>query len=112
MAIGQDVRCDALRSLPAGSIVAGYTPIGTPFGHVGRMLLVSNFTNADLMVSFDGVIDHFPLKTNSDVIFDLTTNQFGTQGFFLSVGTQMNVKLIGVATTCSIYVTLLYARGS
>lgn len=111
MAIGIDLHCDPLRTLAAGSIVAGYTPIGTPFTRTGRILLVQNFTNEALMFSFDGVNDHFPLQKNSSFIIDVTSNQWGTNGYSLAIGTHMNVKRIGVATTGSVYVTLFYARG-
>ncbi len=113
MAAGIEIRAEEVDTLAFGSISASYTAIGDPFEHPIRILTIQNLTDATLMFSFDGVVDHIALPASGQVIFDATTNRVdNAQGFFFSVGSLMSVKRIGTPTSGSVYVSAFYARGS
>jgi len=108
MALGIELRVEALRTIAFGGISGTYAAIGTPFANPGRLLYIVNTTDVLLTFSYDGVIDHFVLPSNVSTIIDVCTNQSSTQGFYISTGTQLYVK--GAPTTGSVYVTYYYAR--
>lgn len=112
MAVAVVLRADAVRTLAAASVLAGYTAIGTPLDSPGRIYFIQNLTDALLMFSYDGVNDHFPLPSNGFKIEDVCANQIsGAPGFFIAVGTQFYVKQVGVPTTGSVYLSVEHARG-
>ena len=100
---------DTLRSLPSASIVVGYTSIGTALTKVGRIVHILNTTDAALMFSWDGRSDHFVLPAGGYMVIDLTTNQSGSDGFFLPVGSRLYVKQIGAPSTGSVYFSLVFS---
>ena len=104
------MRAEAVRTLAFGSIVAGYTQVGGKFTKVSRLLALQNFTDADLMLSFDGTVDHIPIRSNSSFILDVTTNKAKDDGFFVEVGTKISVKRIGIPTTGSFYISSIYGK--
>lgn len=113
MAASLELRSEAVRSVAFGSVGASYTPIGDQLDKPIRIMMIQNLTDALLMFSFDGVNDHFPLPANGFMLLDVTTNRLNdATGFYISKGTQMQVKQVGVPTTGSVYLTTLYARGS
>jgi hypothetical protein len=108
-----ELRAEAQRSLGFGSIGASYASIGTEIARPIRILIVQNLTNALLQFSFDGVVDHFVLPANGQFVLDITTNrEENAQGFYVSRGTNISVKRIGVPTSGAVYVSTMYARGS
>jgi len=113
MAASLELRAEAQDSLAFGSIVAGYTQIGTPFAHPIRIMMVQNLTDVLLQFSFDGSVDHFVLPAGGQMIIDATANQLSNvAGFFLSVGTKLSVKRIGTPSSGAVYLSTFYARGS
>ncbi len=104
------MRAEAVRSLAFGSIGASYAKIGTDLEFASRMLLIQNFTDADLMISFDGSVDHIPIKATSSFILDLTSNKTIDTGFFVEIGTKINVKRIETPTEGSVYISSFYGK--
>jgi hypothetical protein len=87
--------------------------VGAPFLHDARMVLVQNFTNADLWISdipVDG-FEKFPIASRSYLLFDFASNRTD-QGKSLSVakGTQWYTSGIEDPTTGSIYLTVFYGE--
>ena len=74
------------------------------------MLLIQNFTNASVMMSFDGLTNHFPLLNYSHIILDIASNKTREGGFYLSEGQRLYVTQIGVPTTGSVYLTVFYGK--
>lgn len=97
------------RSLAFGSIVAGYTGVGTSITEAVRIFEVFNLTDALLQFSLDGVDDHFVLPSNGYKIIDVTGNMVDRQGYYVAEGTRLYVKRIGVPTTGSVYLSCCYA---
>ena len=106
-------RAEPVRSLAAGSIVAGYAKVGTPVTHAIRQFLIQNMTDAAVMLSFDGVNDHFPLPAGGFFIDDISSNRStSVQGWFLAQDSQLWVKRLGIPTTGSVYFSALYGADS
>jgi len=110
MAHSQAIRLvpESVRSLAFGSIGAGYTGIGTSITNPVRILHIQNLTDAELMFSYDGVNDHFPLPTNGFLLLDITANKSREQGYYLAEGTRIYVKEVGTPTTGNVYVCVYY----
>ena len=104
---------EEVRSLGHASILGGgaYIGIGTSIDHPARIMLVQNFTDADLMFSFDGITDHFPLLNKSHLILDISSNKTSQGGgFYLAEGQRLYVTQITAPTTGSVYLTVFYGK--
>jgi hypothetical protein len=110
MAIEIKVKFEPVRSRAFGDIGAAYMSVGTSTDHPARMVLIQNFTDADLMFSFDGIEDHFPIKKSSSFILDVSSNKTVDAGFFIEQGTKLYVKEIGTPTSGSVYFTAFYGE--
>lgn len=109
MALGRNLRVEAVRSLAFGSIVSSYAAVGTPATRADAILQFQNLTDADVMVSFDGVVDHFPLAAGAYFVLDVCTNKVTPDGMYLSIGTQFYVKyLTGAPSSGAFYISLYY----
>ncbi len=101
---------EPLRSLAFGSIVAGYTAIGTALANPVRILLLQNFTDKTLTFSFDGVDDHVVLSLGGYLLIDVTANKSLSGGFYLAQGKIIYVKRLGTPTTGSVYLSVFYGE--
>ncbi len=103
---------EPVRSLAHGSILGGgvYIGVGTEIDNPARMILIQNFTDADLMLSFDGINDHFPMLNYSHLILDITGNKTREDGFFLAEGQRLYATQISAPTTGSVYLTVFYGK--
>lgn len=107
------VQFDALRSLGFVEIAAGYTIVGTVFEHPIRLLLMQNYTDGDVSISFDGVNDHMVLSNGAQVVLDFASDASSVAGIWsLAIGDGVYVKQLGAApTTGSFYVSGAYGKG-
>jgi hypothetical protein len=105
------VAAEALRSLAFGSIGITYLPIGTPFEHPIRIVKIINTTNSDMIVSFDGINDHDYVPAGGFTLYDLTTNQNESAGWFFKIGTQVYIKYATAPASGSVFVVTLYGKG-
>jgi len=112
--MNQSIRllAETVRSLPFGSILAPgtYIGVGTSISNPARMILIQNFTDANLMFSLDGINDHFPMLQYSHIILDITGNKTRESGFFLAEGERLYVTQIDAPTTGSVYLTVFYGK--
>lgn len=99
---------ETARTLAFGAIAAGYMGIGTSFSKPIRILMIQNMTDASLMFSFDGINDHLPLPRDGYMLLDVATNKAKEDGLFISEGTRLYVKRIGIPTVGAVYVTTFY----
>ena len=105
------VRYEALRSLGFASIGVGYVAVGSAFSNPVRILKVTNFTDANLIISFNGIDDHDVVAANGFYLYDFGTNK-STSGGLLEqpAGERVYVRQEDVAPTLgNVYVTLVYA---
>lgn len=112
MAFSVLLEAEPVRELGWASIAGGgtYTAIGGAAAYPARMLLVQNFTDVNVMFSFNGVDDHFPLYQYSQFILDIASNKVVGNGFFLSRGQTLYVTQIGAPSLGSVYLSLFYGR--
>ena len=108
MAVGSQLRIEALRTLAFGSVAAGYTSVGTPLVNPAQILILQNSTDAEVMFSFDGVTDHLALNPAQALVIDIAANKTQTDGFFLAEGEVLFVKRIDIPTTGAVYFTNFY----
>lgn len=102
---------DTQKTLAFGSVVAGYTAVGTAFANPVRILMVSNTTDADLQFSIDGATDHFMLAAFSAAVFDISGNRSATTNELLfAAGLTVYVKRIGVPSEGAVYISSIYGR--
>lgn len=105
----QIVRFETLRSLAFGSISGTYAAVGTALIHSARVIGIDNTTDADMLVSFDGVNNHTILIAHSGKIFDFTSNRAEPVGNLeLPNHTAVYVKQVSAPSMGSVYVTSLY----
>lgn len=100
---------EPVRSLAFGAISGTYAGIGTSITNPARIVLIQNFTDAALMISQNGVNDHYPINANSSILLDVSSNQAQGQGGFVAAGTRFYAKQVSAAATSgSIYLTVFY----
>ncbi len=107
-------RADVLRSLAFGGISGTYATIGTPLTVNWRVFRITNNTNGDLFISFNGTDDNFFVPASSFVLYDLSANVAPvteSDTFVLQIGTQFYAKQSTAPTSGSVYIEGLYARG-
>lgn len=101
-------------SLGFAGVLAGYSPLvnaaatsAIPFP--ARLVLVQNYTDADIMVSYNGIDDHYPLKSGGVVIFDYCSDSAtNVTGLFIPTNTIFYAKrLAGAPTSGSVYVSVV-----
>lgn len=104
------IQFENIRSLGFASISNTYMGVGTSFVNPVRLIKVTNLTNEDLLISFDGVDDKDVIAAGSAFIYDYGSNK-GDVGGVLSqeAGERVYVKYINSAPTSgSLYVTVIY----
>ena len=101
---------EPVRTLAAAAISAAYAGIGSAFANPVHWFMVQNFTDEPIMISWDGINDHFPLPANGYVIMDVASNKTLTGGsFMIAQGTRFYVKaLSSLPLTGSVYVSIFY----
>ena len=103
------VNFDTLRSLAFGSISGAYAAVGTAFNFPARLIKIANNTNADIIVSFDGINDHDFVASDGFVLYDYCTNQSAVGGYLEQAkGTVVYVKEASAGPSSgSVYVTAI-----
>lgn len=102
-------QAEPVRSSAFGSILVGYTGVGTVLDHPIRQFIIQNLTDEAVMFSFDGVNDHFPLPAGGLLIDDVSSNQsHSAQGWYLAQGTRLYVKQLGAPTVGAVYFSVFY----
>lgn len=108
--LGIRLMAEPVRTEAFGDIGAAYSAIGTPLDHEARIVLIQNLTDESVMISMDGVNDHFPLPENGYIILDVCTNRSTTSEFYIAKETQFYVKeLSGSPTLGAVYLSVFYA---
>ena len=106
------IRFENLRILYAGSVsVFVPTAVGLPFANPVRMLKITNLTDANLLISFNGVDFHDVVTERGFCLYDYGSNKADQPGFLeQALGDRLYVQAITAApTTGAVYVTVIYA---
>lgn len=96
-------------SLGFASISGTYASVGSGLLNPSRLLIFQNLTNANIMLSWDGVHDHMPLSANAAIIMDVMTNKSNQSGALsVQAGQKFYIKEIGTPTSGTFYITSFY----
>jgi len=108
------IRYEPLRTLAFGGISGTYAGVGIAFANPVRMLKITNTTDANLLISFDGVNDRDIIPAGTIEVLDYGSNSASPVGQLdQSVGDRVYVKQSGgAATSGSVYVTVIYASAN
>lgn len=101
---------ETIRTLGFASIGAAYMGVGTEIDHPARMIVIQNFTDVQLMFSFDGVNDHLTLPTLGQIVLDIAANKTREQGFYIAEGDRLYVKEVGNPSSGSVYLSVFYGK--
>jgi hypothetical protein len=105
------IRYDPLRSLPIASISGTYAGVGSVFTNPPVAIKINNPTNANLLISYDGITDNDFVAANSAFVFDYNSNKSNQAGVAQQpAGDRVYVKLeAGAPTTgLAVYATVIY----
>lgn len=83
---------DALRSIDSATFTGAYQAVGVPLTRRIRLVKFLNNSSVPVTVSWDGVTDHDYIPANSFALYDVTTNELFSQGWFVANKTQFYVK--------------------
>ena len=104
-------RADILRTTAFGSITGTYSIVGPSVTHNLRIFRITNTTDADLILSFDGVNDNLFIPQGSFVLYDLSANAPPTN-LIMSIGTVFYIKYnSGAPTSGGVWIEGIYAKG-
>lgn len=90
---------EAVREAAFGAIGVAYAAMGTAIAGPARIIAISNATDADIYISFDGTNDHLRLAANSFKLIDIATNRTNLDDFLLANGTIIYQRRVAGAPT-------------
>jgi hypothetical protein len=105
------VQFDPIRTTTCAVIAAAgalYQVIGAKYQYPIRLLKITNKTNADLVISFDGIDAHDIIPMNSYCLYDFGSNMATQTGHLeLQGGTQVYARCLVIpgAPAGSLYIT-------
>ena len=108
----QLAKYEALRSLAFGSIPTGsWAAVGTPYANPARIIKLTNTTNGNILISYDGVTTHDIMVAGTQEIIDYSSDKSNQAGVLeQQANTQLYVQYTGSAPTSgNFYVTVIYA---
>lgn len=107
------IQFEEIRSVAFGDISGAFVAIGNPFEHPIRVVKVVNTTNAEVIISYDGLTEHDVLPSGSFTLYDWCANKSDPAGgAFQAVGTQVWVLSDGSPSSGNVYVVAAYATGA
>jgi len=113
MSLGSRFYMEPLRSLAFGSIGAAYVSVGTSLSAAARSFLVQNLTDVTLIFSWGEDIDNFVLPTNTQFVYDSSSNKTHTEENLLAERTALFVKQdLAAPTSGSVYFSVFGSEGS
>jgi len=110
--VSTNIGIDVCKVLNWSAIDVDYWPIGTPSDYEGRLLLLQNWTDADLWFSDDPAVltGKFPLKAGDRIVLDCSSNQTYGRGLFWPQDATLYVKQLSVPTAGDVYLTIFYGN--
>ena len=110
-ATAQRIKFEELRSLAFGSITGPYVGVGAPFANPVRLLKVTNLTDADLVISFNGITDQDIVSAHGGFVYDYASNKMDPANHLEQpVGDRIYVRVLTtLPTDGGVFVTVIYA---
>lgn len=108
--LAKRAKFETLRSIAFGSISGTYTAIGSALTNPARLIKITNLTDADMLISIDGINNHDVIPSLGFSLYDLASNRTNLSGSLdFQIGERFYVKQISAPTEGSVYLTVLYA---
>lgn len=105
-------KIDPLRSLAFGGISGTYATLGSAFEHLARIIVISNNTEGDMIVSDDNTVveGKYFVAAGSFILIDIQANQNDNfdDKYVLPIGTQFYVKQLTAPVSGSVYLAMMY----
>lgn len=111
MAYGTRATFDSIREVAFGSITASFTALGSALSNHGRVIKLTNGTNAPIYVSIDGVNAFDKIPANGYLLIDFATNRIRDDGLFIAIGTQFYIRYDTAPTSGAFWMSTVYAEG-
>lgn len=99
---------ETLRSIDSATFTGSYQTLGTVLSFPSRVLKITNDSNTDITLSWDGVNDHEFIPAGSFILLDFTANAVSDSTLVAVAGTQFYVK--GSVGTGGVYLSSYFAR--
>lgn len=103
---------DTMRSIAFGSISGTYAAIGSALTVEPRILVITNNTDADMIISDDNTVSagKFILPTKTALTLDLTANMNpeNDDTFLMGKGGSVYVKQVSAPSSGSVYLSIVY----
>lgn len=110
MSLGIRMLAEPLRSISNTGISGVYAPVGTALAHPERIIKLYNSTDADMLISLDGINDNDILPSKGFLLLDICANKAKDDGFYLGQDTVVWARqAVGAPTVGSVYLTVFYS---
>lgn len=107
----QIVSFDNVRSLAYTGISSSYAAVGVPLTQAVRLICFTNNTDGDMFFSDDGVNEKLFVAAGNFKLFDLTTNRFKFQTYWvIPAYTQFYVKESSSPSKGAVYIECLWGQ--
>lgn len=108
--LSTNAKPEVLRTLAFGSISGTYANVGSSFDNPLRIVVIKNYTDADMIFSWDDANDNHFLKVNEVLQLEITANNEPADFLAVPRGTQFRVKDNGSAATMgAVYIEAVYS---
>jgi hypothetical protein len=98
---------ETLRSRDSATFTGSYQTLGSVLSNTSRLLKITNNSDVDVTISWDGTNDHEFVPSGSFVLLDFCSNRAWDAQLVAAAQTQFYIK--GSAGTGSVYLSTYYA---
>jgi len=104
------VFAEDVKTLAAAGISGAYATVGAATTSNVRIILISNATQGDMMITWDNSRDMIPIMAGSFALLDFSANMFPDREDFyvLPVGTQFYCKQLTAPVDKALYISCFY----
>lgn len=101
-----------VQTVAFGSITGSFVAMGAAMPAPIRILKISNTTDADMYISYNGTTIQDVIPASSGMILDITTNKSMPVGAYLAQGTVVYVRYVTAPTSGNVYLSAYYTVAS
>lgn len=98
-----------VQTVAFGSITGSFVAFGAAMPAPIRILKISNTTDEDIYISFDGTTIQDAIPASSGMVIDLTANKTNSEGAYLAQGTVVYLKYVSAPSSGNVYLSAYYA---
>jgi hypothetical protein len=98
-----------VQTVAFGSITSSFVAFGSGMPAPIRILKISNTTDEDIYISFDGTTIQDAIPALSGMVIDLTANKTSSEGAYIAQGTVVYLKYVSAPSLGNVYLSAYYA---